>query len=238
MPRGRKYAFTLVELLVVIGIIALLISILLPALHRARENAKEVQCLSNMRQIGMAFIMYTNNNRGRFPRPAANVMPEDWVYWQAGRDVNDSRIAQYIAKPFNRAVFTCPSDDPATHFASTAPNVYTPEIGYPFSYTVNEMICGYSINGDPCLNVGQIVNSSEKILLIEESADTIDDGCWAWQATFGSGRNVMSNRHDKSREAVTTVDGGRGNAAYCDGHANWTQRKDAYNPRFFDPGYR
>jgi prepilin-type N-terminal cleavage/methylation domain-containing protein len=59
--------FTLVELLVVIGIIALLIAILLPALAKARDNANRTACLSNMRQLGMAFVMYTNENKGYFP---------------------------------------------------------------------------------------------------------------------------------------------------------------------------
>ena len=66
MSRTRK-AFTLVELLVVIGIIALLISILLPALNRARGRAQQAQCLSNMRQIGQAMLMCANEHRQHFP---------------------------------------------------------------------------------------------------------------------------------------------------------------------------
>jgi prepilin-type N-terminal cleavage/methylation domain-containing protein/prepilin-type processing-associated H-X9-DG protein len=63
----RSRGFTLVELLVVIGIIALLIAILLPALNRAREAAAGVQCLSNMRQVALTLTMYTNEHNGAVP---------------------------------------------------------------------------------------------------------------------------------------------------------------------------
>ena len=65
--RRRRAAFTLVELLVVIGIIAVLIAILLPALRKAREQANEVVCSSNQRQIMTAFLMFAAEHKGHLP---------------------------------------------------------------------------------------------------------------------------------------------------------------------------
>jgi len=66
-PKPLRRGFTLVELLVVIGIIALLISILLPALNRAREQANLIECESNLKQVGQLCAIYETENQGYLP---------------------------------------------------------------------------------------------------------------------------------------------------------------------------
>src|SRR3954467_14533262 len=93
--RKRIAAFTLVELLVVIGIIAVLISLLLPAMNRARQSAISVQCMSNMKQVGQAALMYAMNYRNYYPPSQAlettgNATDEKFL------DFNDGSVDRYV----------------------------------------------------------------------------------------------------------------------------------------------
>jgi prepilin-type N-terminal cleavage/methylation domain-containing protein/prepilin-type processing-associated H-X9-DG protein len=99
----RRRAFTLVELLVVIGIIALLISILMPALQKARKAAITAACASNMRQIGLAFHMYANDARG-YP-PIRNRASS--IVGTYGRPTWDMGLLRYLK---TTAVYWCPAD--------------------------------------------------------------------------------------------------------------------------------
>lgn len=227
MKTGARKAFTLVELLVVIGIIAVLIAILLPVLSKAKESARRIACASNLKQIGTAFMMYIGDNKDRFPRPAVLHLYEDWVYWQRGLDLDQSRIRPYLGKRFNRQVFICPSDDILSHKPTQGTELY------PFSYTVNELICGWY---QQPLKMSQIIRPATKILLICESSETIDDGCWAPENfLYRGGQNVLSNRHDRHTENSKDPNAGRGNVVFAEGHYEFIERKLTFQEPYWNP---
>jgi len=224
-PRCRRGGFTLVELLVVIGIIALLISILLPSLSRAREQAKQIKCLNNVRQLSMAFMMYANESKGTLPpltaskSTAPNGKQWDWIYWEKSRDLNESNVVRYLSSGPGAFVpaeaLRCPSDDMASHG--------TPSGGsepYLYSYVVSTFVMNNGPSGNqtwpppagtvlqswnPPINIGRIKKSSDKILLGEEDERTIDDGHWVIgngtdPVTTEGGRNYLAIRHDSKKK--------------------------------------
>jgi prepilin-type N-terminal cleavage/methylation domain-containing protein/prepilin-type processing-associated H-X9-DG protein len=201
--RRQKAGFTLVELLVVIGIIAVLIGILLPSLSRARENANRVKCLSNIRQLTHAFIMYTGENGGWFPSPAvfggpsATALgygnqpapqgypadwigwPEDWIIWR-GKKSSDplvGAIGPYLGDLSNGKVMMCPSED-GTFRSLVSTSDGSP---YPYSYVMNSYM-SFGTNSNPHVpgtvttpknNLTYPTEAAFKISQVQRAADKI-----------------------------------------------------------------
>jgi prepilin-type processing-associated H-X9-DG protein len=188
--------FTLDELLVVIGIIAVLISMLLPALNKAREQARSAKCLSNLRQLSMASLGYCNFNKGMFPGPGGSGLQRaDWVAWtdMPGDDdpnnaayVDNSMLQPYLGARGDglKALLRCESDDIENRPACTPPKVYR------YSYSMSNLITRpgqyqclpWNIPPQVLqkpMRVQMVRNSSEKIMFVEEDSASIDDGIWS-----------------------------------------------------------
>jgi prepilin-type N-terminal cleavage/methylation domain-containing protein len=128
-PRiNRRPGFTLVELLVVIGIIALLIGILLPALSKARESAKRTACLSNLRQVHQTYMLYGLSSRDDMPIGCRGASYQfNYMIWDNDRYLSFGKLfeADMVKEP---RIFYCPSDGGLYYQYDTMQNVYTPGV--------------------------------------------------------------------------------------------------------------
>ena len=244
----KSHGFTLVELLVVIGIIALLISILLPALNQARRQAQLTACLSNLRQIGLAAQMYTNDNRGYIlPTIIWNyngVKMEDdaWPIILAVGKYLPQKTMTAGSLGSSRSVFVCPAirDVPS----GTSGNDGFDQLTSKWLSPGLIVDSGYGINGspnsladvpasDPTLRV---VSTSigfnispptlqyptlKRITQFKASEAVLfwDGGAWTPQNTFATGSIRMTGARHGKFDPNRPLDTGITNLAFLDGHA-------------------
>jgi prepilin-type N-terminal cleavage/methylation domain-containing protein/prepilin-type processing-associated H-X9-DG protein len=228
---GRKspddVAFTLIELLVVIAIIAILAAMLLPALSKAKNKAQAIACLNNMKQWGLGFRMYTDDNNDFVPEEGnvavkiVDVLNADAWYNSVPPTLSSQPlVVLYTSTPVNppvpgsRSIFSCPScPDP-----NKAANAYANPP------TFNRALFMYGENGRLCINKGGPVRTTPntKLSTVKKPSDTI----------FLA--EVDPNSSDNSNPAQSNVTGQyavarhdqRGNFSMCDGSARSAKTND------------
>ena len=167
--KTQKTVFTLIELLVVIAIIAILASMLLPALSKARETAKTIQCVSNLKQLATASIMYSDDNNNYIPiyQPMTNR-----YCWHMALVVNGyapMKISQFTDNPDPLPFFACPSEKrPLNSFGTSWGRTHYGQDRNMDAAVLNA--CGYSLRA---LRVDSYKKPSAKVWLGDSSRGTV-----------------------------------------------------------------
>lgn len=180
----RVKAFTLVELLVVVGMIAVLIALLFPVFHKAWQQAQQVTCASNMRQIALGTLAYAAENGGRLPVPLgiAPASAKPLPYEAIGLDVvgmlnwDRGQLWPYISKDrgIRSRIFLCPSDT-EPRWTQELDGSFNPKFPRNFSYSFNGILNTMS-QSRPFLPYGvrltQVHHPSVKLLLMDMAGPT------------------------------------------------------------------
>jgi prepilin-type processing-associated H-X9-DG protein/prepilin-type N-terminal cleavage/methylation domain-containing protein len=213
--RSRRLGFTLVELLVVIGIIALLIAILLPSLSVARENAKSVQCLSNLRQLAIAANLYCDRNRGSYPiAQYVDAQPTQVIFYNWDfTTTRDAMAGVATVEPgllwagdASAKVQQCPSFDGKSN---TLKDPYT-------GYNYNTSYIGHG--------QGETIEAPAKASQVRDSSHCALFGDGQWQ---GGADKFMRSPFPSPGDALGIAryagtqgfrHRGRSNVVFCDGH--------------------
>jgi len=209
--RARRRAFTLIELLVVISIIALLAAILFPAFARARENARRASCQSNLKQIGMGVLQYTQDYDERMPLHGAstNTDVDDFANPSPTLPSYAGLIQPYIK---SYQLFMCPSASPATGSEAPPANGGT-------NYNVNGVVCRRT-----AVNVAAIrsdLGGVSVIILLQEHKYRYKFATASPRDGANDGNYDYWHQLSGTEELKTSLHFDGGNLLYCDGHVKW-----------------